>query len=128
MLWIMGLVSVGALGISFLLSVLYMAITLFGNAGRHIRFIAIPSACVPDVLSAHIRGAVSCVHLHIRALGQCISPQEACRTGVRGMLQHPPTGESCSCTLTSRSMLHLYGKAEFISEGCCCGHNLGDAA
>ena len=46
-LWIMGLVSAGALGVSFLLAVLYMCIALYGNAGRHMRIVALPSACVP---------------------------------------------------------------------------------
>ena len=50
MLWIMGLVSVGALGVSFLLSMVYLCITVYGSAGRHIRIIAIPSACAPGPL------------------------------------------------------------------------------
>ncbi len=51
MLWIMGLVCVGGLGVSFLLSLLYLAITIYGSAGRHIRIVAVPAACAaqPDL-------------------------------------------------------------------------------
>lgn len=47
----MGLVCVGGLGVSFLLSLLYLAITIYGSAGRHIRIVAVPAACAaqPDL-------------------------------------------------------------------------------
>ena len=51
MWWILGIASASALGASFLLSVLYMCITIYGKAGRHMRCIAIPSACALGLLS-----------------------------------------------------------------------------
>ena len=46
----MGLVSAGALGISFLLAILYMCITLYGKAGRHMRIVALPLAYAPRTI------------------------------------------------------------------------------
>jgi hypothetical protein len=41
-LWIVGWACLGMLGASFLFGLLYMAIAIFGKAGRHIRIIAVP--------------------------------------------------------------------------------------
>ena len=42
--WIMGLVSGCALGVSFLLAVVYLWVTVFSGAARHYRFISTPAA------------------------------------------------------------------------------------
>ena len=50
-LWILGIVAVCGLGVSFILALIYLAVTLFGKAGKHIGCIAIPGGCVAR--SAH---------------------------------------------------------------------------
>ena len=42
--WIMGLVSGCALGVSFLLAVVYLCVTVFSGAARHYRYISTPAA------------------------------------------------------------------------------------
>jgi len=42
--WIMGVISGCALGVSFLLAVIYLCVTIFSGAGRHYRFISTPAA------------------------------------------------------------------------------------
>ncbi len=42
--WIMGVVSGCALGVSFLLAVVYLCVTIFSGASRHFRFISTPAA------------------------------------------------------------------------------------
>ena len=46
MSWILGIVAVCALGVSFICALVYLAITLFGKAGKHISCFAIPGGCV----------------------------------------------------------------------------------
>ena len=46
MSWILGIVAVCGLGVSFILALIYLAVTLFGKAGKHIGCIAIPGGCV----------------------------------------------------------------------------------
>ena len=40
----MGVISGCALGISFLLAVVYLCVTIFSGASRHYRFISTPAA------------------------------------------------------------------------------------
>ena len=40
--WVLGIASAGALGVTAILAILYLCITIFGSAGRHIRIVAIP--------------------------------------------------------------------------------------
>ena len=42
--WIMGVVSGCALGVSFLLAVVYLCVTVFSGAARHYRYISTPAA------------------------------------------------------------------------------------
>ena len=42
--WIMGVVSGCALGVSFLLAVVYLCVTIFSGAARHYRYISTPAA------------------------------------------------------------------------------------
>ena len=42
--WIMGVVSGCALGVSFILAVLYLCVTIFSGARRHFRYISTPAA------------------------------------------------------------------------------------
>ena len=42
--WIMGVVSGCALGVSFVLAVVYLCVTIFSGASRHYRFISTPAA------------------------------------------------------------------------------------
>ena len=42
--WIMGVISGCALGVSFILAVLYLCVTIFSGARRHFRYISTPAA------------------------------------------------------------------------------------
>ena len=42
--WILGVISGCALGVSFLLAVVYLCVTIFSGAARHYRYITTPSA------------------------------------------------------------------------------------
>ncbi|KAK9825665.1 hypothetical protein WJX81_007977 [Elliptochloris bilobata] len=50
--WILGIVAVCGLGVSFILALLYLAITLFGKAGKHIGCIAIPGGLLLGCIMA----------------------------------------------------------------------------
>lgn len=52
MSWILGIVAVCGLGVSFIFALIYLAITLFGKAGKHISCFAIPGGCVSWALGA----------------------------------------------------------------------------
>ena len=59
--WILGIVAVCGLGVSFILAMLYLAITLFGKAGKHIGCIAIPGGCAAR--SSHTDERQSLIHM-----------------------------------------------------------------
>ena len=48
--WIMGVLSGCALGVSFVLAVAYLCVTIFSGASRHYRFISTPAAYVLEPL------------------------------------------------------------------------------
>ena len=43
--WILGIVAVCGLGVSFIFALIYLAMTLFGKAGKHIPRFALPGGC-----------------------------------------------------------------------------------
>ncbi len=45
--WILGIVVVCGLGVSFIFALIYLAMTLFGKAGKHIACFALPGGCGP---------------------------------------------------------------------------------
>jgi len=45
--WILGIVAVCGLGVSFIFALIYLAMTLFGKAGKHIACFALPGGCGP---------------------------------------------------------------------------------
>jgi hypothetical protein len=42
--WIMGVISGCALGISFILAMLYLCVAIFSGASRHFRYVSTPAA------------------------------------------------------------------------------------
>lgn len=50
--WIMGVISGCALGVSFILAVLYLCVTIFSGARRHFRYISTPAALLLGAILA----------------------------------------------------------------------------
>ncbi|KAK9903563.1 hypothetical protein WJX75_009000 [Coccomyxa subellipsoidea] len=72
--WVLGIASAGALGVTAILAILYLCITIFGSAGRHIRIVAIPvGLLLGGVLAAfYIMAALAVRDLSFNAIKESV--------------------------------------------------------